>query len=328
MGKQEDAKIEPMYTKDTVSFAQAEADERNITTRVVAGIKEGVADALTEIFGKEIVHSITHEDEGSCKRPLDEWKIHEIYTAICAAVVKPSAQSVINIIIDLLKYLFNFKKSALENLNKINTIVTTLKNNGAKIGPSIIALIIMNNYTYAAANPTWGTEYARVLEEARNEFDPKYEHTTASVEKLISLAKKADEVRDREKAPSPETMSANQLQEVHNIFQAAGYESYDDESAAGMSAESSSVDTRVSRSRSTNRSRTSTNNNRNRERSKSRVRDGEEDCWTVENQPCPHCKKAKKKSRHVGIPNEKCFLNPEVTGWVPKWAYEMKNKKE
>ena len=103
----------------------------------------------------------------------------------------------------------------------------------------------MNNYTYAAANTTWGTEYARVLEEARNAFGPKYEHTTESVETLIGLAKKADEVRNREKAPSPDTMSANQQQEVHNIFQAVGYESYDDEetAASGMSAESSSVDT-------------------------------------------------------------------------------------
>ena len=322
MGKTEEQKVDPTFTTDTVSLAQAEAEELNLTTRVVTGIKEGVAKSLTAIFGIEIVHSVTHDEEGSCKKPIDDWKLHEIYTAIRAAAVKPSPQYVINMLINFLKFKFHFKKSALENLNKINTIVTSLKNNGAKIDPSIIALIIMNNYTYAAANTTWGTEYARVLEEARNAFGPKYEHTTESVETLIGLAKKADEVRNREKAPSPDTMSANQQQEVHNIFQAVGYEteSYDDEASSAMSAESSSVDTRNTRSRSRRN-----NNNRNRDRSRSRARDGEEE-WTVANQPCPYCKAVEKKGRHVGIPNEKCYLNPEVKGFIPKWAFELKNK--
>ena len=203
MGKTEEQKVDPTFTTDTVSLAQAEAEELNLTTRVVTGIKEGVAKSLTAIFGIEIVHSVTHDEEGSCKKPIDDWKLHEIYTAIRAAAVKPSPQYVINMLINFLKFKFHFKKSALENLNKINTIVTSLKNNGAKIDPSIIALIIMNNYTYAAANTTWGTEYARVLEEARNAFDPKYEHTTASVETLIGFAKKADEVRNREKGAFP-----------------------------------------------------------------------------------------------------------------------------
>jgi hypothetical protein len=323
-GKTEEDKVDQPFTTDTVSLAQAEAEERNLSTRVVTGIKEGVAKSLTEIFGMDVVHSVTHDEEGSCKKPIDDWKLHDIYTAIRAAAVKPTPQYVLNMLINFLKFKFHFKKSALENLNKINTIVTSLKNNGAKIDPSIIALIIMNNYTYAAANPTWGTEYARVLEEARNTFGPKYEHTPESVEDLIGLAKKADAVRNRDKAPSPDTMSANQQQEVHNIFQAVGYEtdSYDDEASSAMSAESSSVDTRNTRSRSRRN-----NNNRNRDRSRSRARDGEEE-WTVENQPCPHCKAVGKKGRHVGIANEKCYLNPEVKGFIPKWAFDLKNKKE
>ena len=66
----------------TQTDAQDEADRKNQYSQAVIGVKEGVTDALEEIFGTDTTNVVLRNADGSSRKGIDDYKLHHLFVAI------------------------------------------------------------------------------------------------------------------------------------------------------------------------------------------------------------------------------------------------------
>ena len=76
--------------------AQEEADRKNQYSQAVIGVKEGVTEALEEIFGTDATDIVLKTADGSSRKGIDEYKLHQLFDAIITGANRPKAPSILN----------------------------------------------------------------------------------------------------------------------------------------------------------------------------------------------------------------------------------------
>ena len=66
----------------TNSNAQEEADRQNTYRLAAIGVKEGVAEGITKIIGKDITNPILCTSDGISFKSVDDYQLHQLVTAI------------------------------------------------------------------------------------------------------------------------------------------------------------------------------------------------------------------------------------------------------
>ena len=84
--------IEPETT--TNSDDQDEANRQNVLRLAVIGVKEGIAEGITKIVGKDITNPILWTTDGSNFKYIDEYQIHQLFTAITEGAERPEATNI------------------------------------------------------------------------------------------------------------------------------------------------------------------------------------------------------------------------------------------
>ena len=64
------------------SDAQDEAEIQNVSRLAAIGVKEGITEGITKIVRKDITNPILLTTEDSDFKPVDEYQIHQLFTAI------------------------------------------------------------------------------------------------------------------------------------------------------------------------------------------------------------------------------------------------------
>ena len=75
----DDSTVEPEI--DNNSNAQDEADRQNVFCLTAIGDKEGIAEGITKIFGRDITNPILQTTDNSDFKSVDQYQIHQLFTA-------------------------------------------------------------------------------------------------------------------------------------------------------------------------------------------------------------------------------------------------------
>ena len=68
------------------SDAQDEADRQNVFRITAIGAKKGIAEGITKIVGREITKPILRTTDNSSFKSVDQYQIHQPFTAITEGV--------------------------------------------------------------------------------------------------------------------------------------------------------------------------------------------------------------------------------------------------
>jgi hypothetical protein len=106
--------VTPVFTLR--SEAQEEADRRNIAAQAMIGAKEGIVEAFTALVGTNITNSVLRTSDGDFKS-VDEYTVHEVMQAAYENADCPPMTEVLEQLIEVLHYTFNFCKKIGANWN-------------------------------------------------------------------------------------------------------------------------------------------------------------------------------------------------------------------
>ena len=313
--------------------AQDEADRRNMNNQAVIGAKEGVIKAITAHVGSDITDPILRKADGSnVLKNIDDVAIWDIFQAVIAAADRPATKTVLEKVIALVGFRFNFQRKVAANVEQLRINAAKLTSYGIVIDETQIALCILSNIEEAIKHE-YGREFRPAMQTVRREFNYNHVHDATSVARILTEMAAADGVRELRDAPAPTGDSyrshgdANAVNESVSILRDLLEEtaiSTDYESAYGTmtdDSESSGEERRAAREKrkKTKAKREKEREKKDRGRSKSRDRRGRGDEPREKNK-CPHCKVYKRRNAHPKVPEEKCQWNKAFKGYRPAYV--------
>ena len=76
------------------SDAQDKSDRQNIFRLVAIGVKESIAEGITNIVGRDITNPILRTTDKSNFKFVDQFQIHQLFTAIIEGADKPESSNI------------------------------------------------------------------------------------------------------------------------------------------------------------------------------------------------------------------------------------------
>ena len=95
--------------------AKSEANRQNIARQTTIRAKESTAAKISKHVGTDITNSVLQEADGNAKK-VDEWHLHKIITEIIAAADRPATTSVLDALVKILQWQFDFRKQISANI--------------------------------------------------------------------------------------------------------------------------------------------------------------------------------------------------------------------
>ena len=68
---------------------QDKADRQNVFRFAAISVKEGTAEGITKIVGRDITNPILRTTENSNFKSVDQYQIHQLFTAIIGVAERP-----------------------------------------------------------------------------------------------------------------------------------------------------------------------------------------------------------------------------------------------
>ena len=87
-----DSTVNPEITNSRES--QDKADRQNIFRFSEVGVKEGITEGITNIFGKEITNPILQTMDDIDFKSVDQFQFHQLFTSITEGAERPEATNI------------------------------------------------------------------------------------------------------------------------------------------------------------------------------------------------------------------------------------------
>ena len=84
--------VNPEITNSRES--QDKADRQNIFRFSEVGVKEGITEGITNIFGKEITNPILQTMDDIDFKSVDQFQFHQLFTSITEGAERPEATNI------------------------------------------------------------------------------------------------------------------------------------------------------------------------------------------------------------------------------------------
>ena len=88
----DDSTVKPDIANN--SNAQDEADRQNVFCLAAIGVKEGIAEGITKIVGRDITNPILKTMHNSDFKSVDQFQIHQLFTAITEGAEIPESSNI------------------------------------------------------------------------------------------------------------------------------------------------------------------------------------------------------------------------------------------
>ena len=346
--------VTPEFTASGTE-AQDEADRLNSYRMAAIGVKEGFAKGITKIVGKNITNAILRSADGSRMKSVDDYKLHQLWTAIQEGADRPAASKIQKDYVDITRFIFDWRETAATNVEQLAMLAEKASGFGVRIHSDLRAVIILAN-TEWAAKQSWGAEIRTAQRKITAAYTYNFVHTPESIADILKMLVKADGARDRQLATAPDEMAAManagsesrglaRLQEL--IRRQESFSSSDSsmEEAYGVSdtddeASYRSRDRGRDRGRDRSRGRGSHRSHRKAAKDSKTVRRSPSRSPSTSRSPTPEKKPPRKQNvtnckhckKHGGngyvhepprsIPHDKCNFNKKWKGYRPEWVCE------
>ena len=328
-----DNPVSPLF--DDRGDAQEEANRLNLLSQAVIGAKEGTAQAITKIAGKDITDSILRTIDGTQQKSIDAYQLHELIAAVVQGANRPATADVLEMFTAVIAHQFNFQKKISYNVELLKSKAARLAAYGVTVDDTHLALITLANVE-VATHEEYGTEFRIAMQAVRRKYPFNHKHDATSFEEVLKELASADGVRKLKDAPEPSLQQANavnnQISYLTKLMQETATAPAEDDSShytedygyesanAATSNSESSRESRRPRERRTPRKADRKSSRRDRGgRDRSRARDPSRERPKVKDNPCKWCRKYKRPYPHE-VKEKECFWNPAFKGYRKKWV--------
>lgn len=299
--------------------AQDEADRRNYAYQAAIGAKEGAAEAITQKVGSDITDSVLRNIDGNDNKGVDEYTLYEIIEAAKQGAIRPGTGDILQQVVSTMNFRFDFRKKIATNMEQLKSKVSRVVSYGITYDDTAIALTLLANIEYATHND-WGREFRPALQDIRKKYKYNHKHDAQSIAFMLSELAAADAVRTLSDAPEPSNESANSVAESVSLLQQMmqANDNYEESAFAVQSDSDSSGG---------HRARKKASKDRRSSRGRSKSRDSRSSSSNKINKDCPHCTEYKRRKKHPGVPNDRCFWNKKYKGFRAKWICDEMDMK-
>lgn len=340
--------VEPEFTSSGTD-AQDEADRINTYRLAAIGVKEGIAAGITQLIGKDNTNLILRSADGSRMKSVDEYKLHQLWTAISDGADRPAATIIRKDYVDIAGYIFDWRETTATNVERLAMLAAKASGFGIRVHDDLKAIVILANVEYAAKQ-SWGAEIRTAQRKIVAAFAYNHTHDAASITECLKFLAGADTARDRQLATAPVELAAmvgaagesrgmaKLRAMIHHQPSFSSSDSSASESAYGVSdTEEEQSYRRRDRGRSSStRGRSSNRHQRKGAKGSKTVRRSPSRSPSTSRSPtperklnvtnCKYCKKYKGNGfAHEpprNIPHEKCNFNKKWKGYRPEWVCE------
>jgi hypothetical protein len=139
----------------TNSNAQEEADRQNTYRLAAIGVKEGMAEGITKIVGKDITYPILRTSDGISFKSVDDYQIHQLVTAITEGAKQPEATTIRQQFVNISGMVFDWRETAAINVENFATNAAKTKAYGIRVHDNLKAVVILANVEWAS-RLLWG----------------------------------------------------------------------------------------------------------------------------------------------------------------------------
>ena len=88
----DDSTVKPEI--DNNSNAQDKADRQNVFHLLAIGVKEGIAEGITNIVGRDITNPILRTTDNINFKSVDQYQIHQLFTIITEGAERPEFSNI------------------------------------------------------------------------------------------------------------------------------------------------------------------------------------------------------------------------------------------
>ena len=344
--KKQGKTVEPEITDFAV--AQDIADRRNTNVQATIGAKEGATEALVAKVGTHITDPVLRSVDGNYYKGVDEYELADVVEAARAGADHPSITAILDQLLAVLRYRFNFQRKCSENVELLRTNAGKLAAYGIDVPESHIAIIILANIVHATRsdNSSFANDFRHALRSIQRKYNYDHKHDAMSIKFIMTELASADRVRNLRDAPvpgeanvatddasvSPDASIPGTVDgQLTYLFQLmSGLHliplSTDDATVEAANAATSDSESSTDKARSCSRNRKNKDKDKDKKkgkRDKSRDRRKDEDkkddkkAWR--DNPCPHCKKWRRNRQHPNVSPSQCSWNQSYKGYRPDW---------
>jgi hypothetical protein len=189
--------------------AQKEADRRNLVAQAMIGAKEGVVEALTALVGTNITDSVLRTSDGDFKS-MDKYTLHEVMQAAIKNADRPPMNDVLEKIIEVLHYTFDFCKKISANMEHVQSLANNMRAYGIEVGTPAITLMLLANIETATKHK-YGQEFQLAMQSICSKYVYNHKHDEKSLKVIMTELAKLDPVRTLKDAPAPGIATANSV---------------------------------------------------------------------------------------------------------------------
>jgi hypothetical protein len=203
------------------SNTQEEVDRQNTYGLAAIEVKEGVAASITKIVRKDITKPILCMSNGISFKSVDEYKLHQLVTAITEGAERPEATTIRQQFVNIEGMVFDWRDTVAINVKKFATNTAKTQAYGIRVHDNLKTVVILTDVEWAACQP-WGTEISAAHRTIKSKYRYDYTHGRASIKEILKVLTGADKARDCCKATAPEEkvdMVTQGLASLHQLVQ-------------------------------------------------------------------------------------------------------------
>ena len=184
------------------SDAQDESERQNVFRLAAIGVKEEIAEGITNISGKDITNPILRMTDGRDFKSVDEYHIHQLLTDITEGEERPEATNIRRQFVNFTGTISDCRETVVTNVKIMAEIAAKLQGYGVQVHSYLQSVVILSN-TELAAHQKWGTEISVTHFKIMAEYRYNHIHDADSIRKVLIILATVDALRDRRKAKAP-----------------------------------------------------------------------------------------------------------------------------
>ena len=106
--------------------AQDEADRQKFFRLAAIGINEGITEGITKIVGKDITNPILRTTENSDFKSVDQYQIHQLFTAITEGAEIPESTNIQRQFVNIAGKILDWRETVVTNIERMAEMAAKL----------------------------------------------------------------------------------------------------------------------------------------------------------------------------------------------------------
>ena len=174
----------------------------NVFRLAEISIKEGIAEGITRIFGKDVTNPILRTTDDRDFKYVDKYYSHQLFTPIIERAERSEAKNIRRQFVNIARKSFDWKETVVTNAKRMAALAAKYQVYRVWVHSDLQLVVILANIEWAAQQ-TWGTEISVAYRKIVAKYRYNHSHDADSIHKVLIIFATADVSQDRKKAKAP-----------------------------------------------------------------------------------------------------------------------------